>query len=130
MKATPLARLVNRARKNQKFSELLKSDPRAALKEAEKQGIVLSAKEAKVLKAVLSGRRVSLTFSLANLVESLEITEAGNRRVIRMHLPLWDIGCGTLTYSKGPKPRKPKLFGSRPKPYGSQSYARRAAKKR
>src|SRR5262245_60367592 len=127
--ATPLARLVNRARKNRKFSDLLQSDPRAALKEAEKRGIVLSSKEAKVLKSVLSGRKVTLTFTLDDLVESVEKSETASRRVIAEHLPLWPIFCGSLTFPKVLKPKKPKLYGSKPKSYGSQAYGRSAKRR-
>ena len=91
MKSTPLTRLVAHARKDKAFVKLLREDRKAALKQAAESGIKLSSKEDKLLKAVLSGDHVHLTFDQVEMVSSLQAaTRISGKR------PFWPIRCSLL----------------------------------
>ena len=71
MKPTPLMRLGRVAAKDRALFELLRDDPKAALRRAAKAGIKLSRKETKILAAAMSGRRVVVTFDFSDWVKSM-----------------------------------------------------------
>jgi len=89
---SPLTRLVRHARKNPKFFKLLHTDRAAALKEAAKQGIELSASELKTLQKFLSGGRVVL--------RSEDVPRIGQRGYGKGSIEFWDIFCRPKDYQR------------------------------
>lgn len=99
MKATPLKRLAELARKDKGFFKLLHDDRKAALEQAAKEGIKLSLSETKILASLLTGRRVVLTVSHEDLLKAL----TGNARFPKfkpIHIDFWDIFCELVGYKR------------------------------
>jgi hypothetical protein len=90
MKASPLKRLVDRARMDENFLQLLFKNRKEALKQAASEGIKLSPEESELLRKILAQQRVVLT--LDQLTPFLSLQSA-TERVSGPGPGFWPISC-------------------------------------